>query len=227
MSIETFLFAISVWALPVVLAITLHEAAHGFIASKLGDHTALMLGRVTFNPLRHIDPWGTVIIPAVLLITTSFVFGWAKPVPVDPRNLRNPRRDMVWVAAAGPGINLAMAIVAALLVHLALMVPGSTGDWLIANLRNAILVNLVLAVFNMMPIPPLDGGRVAVGVLPRALAYPLARLEPLGLYIVIALFFLLPWLGQTLGVRIDLFGLLVERPVAFLVDVVVRITGLR
>ncbi|MBM3488165.1 MAG: site-2 protease family protein [Alphaproteobacteria bacterium] len=224
---ETFLFAISVWALPVVLAITLHEAAHGFIASKLGDHTALMLGRVTFNPLRHIDPWGTVIIPAVLLITTSFVFGWAKPVPVDPRNLRNPRRDMVWVAAAGPGINLAMAIVAALLVHLALMVPGSTGDWLIANLRNAILVNLVLAVFNMMPIPPLDGGRVAVGVLPRALAYPLARLEPLGLYIVIALFFLLPWLGQTLGVRIDLFGLLVERPVAFLVDVVVRITGLR
>jgi len=226
-SIETFLFAISVWALPVVLAITLHEAAHGFIASKLGDHTALMLGRVTFNPLRHIDPWGTVIIPAVLLITTSFVFGWAKPVPVDPRNLRNPRRDMVWVAAAGPGINLAMAIVAALLVHLALMVPGSTGDWLIANLRNAILVNLVLAVFNMMPIPPLDGGRVAVGVLPRALAYPLARLEPLGLYIVIALFFLLPWLGQTLGVRIDLFGLLVERPVAFLVDVVVRITGLR
>lgn len=227
MSIESFLFAISVWALPVVLAITLHEAAHGYIASRLGDHTALMLGRVTFNPLKHIDLWGTVIIPAVLLVSTSFVFGWAKPVPVDPRNLRNPRRDMVWVAAAGPGINLAMAVAAALLIHLALVVPGSAGDWLMANLRNAIVVNLVLAVFNMMPIPPLDGGRVAVGLLPRSLAYPLARLEHVGLYIVIGLFFLLPWLGQTLGVRIDLFGVLVERPVAFLVEVIVRITGLR
>jgi Zn-dependent protease len=217
---------LSIWALPVLFAITLHEAAHGFVAWKKGDDTAYMLGRVTFNPLRHVDLWGTIIIPAVLLLMRSpFLFGWAKPVPVNFRRLDSPRRDMVWVAAAGPAVNLALAYVSALAMHLAPLLPASAAGWVGQNLFNSVLINLVLAVFNMIPLPPLDGGRVAVGLLPRRIAYPLARLEPMGFVIIIGLLFLLPWLGATLGVQLNVFHWLVGVPVEYLFKLVIAASG--
>lgn len=223
---QNILFGISIWLLPVLFAITLHEAAHGYVAWKLGDDTAKKLGRVSFNPLRHIDLYGTVIIPAVLLVTTSFVFGWAKPVPVDFRRLDNPRRDMVWVALAGPGINLVMAIFCAFMIDLAYLLPAPFDQWLVLNLFNAITFNLILAVFNMIPLPPLDGGRVAVGLLPDSLAYRLAGLENYGLFIIVGVLFLLPMIGGQIGVDLNVFPWLIGQPVAFLIDVVVGMTGL-
>jgi len=185
---EETLYNVSVWVLPVLIAITFHEAAHGYVAWRLGDDTAKKLNRVTFNPLRHVDLNGTIIAPGLLfLVGAPFLFGWAKPVPVNFLNLRSPRRDMVWVAAAGPGINLALAFVSAALLHIARYMPGLAGLWLDDMLQRSILINVVLAVFNMLPIPPLDGGRVAVGLLPRPLALPLARLERVGLLIVLLL----------------------------------------
>ena len=176
---ETMLYTASTWVLPVLVAVTLHEAAHGFVAHRLGDDTAYREGRVTFNPLKHIDVFGTILMPAVLLLVRSpVVFGYAKPVPVNFHALRHPRRDMVLVAIAGPGINIALAIAAALLFHLVAYLPSEAAPWVAQNLRNALLINVVLAVFNMLPLPPLDGGRVAVGLLPNFLALPLARLEP-------------------------------------------------
>ena len=222
---QNILFGISIWLLPVLFAITLHEAAHGYVAWKLGDDTAKQLGRVSFNPLRHIDLYGTVIIPAVLLVTTSFVFGWAKPVPVDFGRLHNPRRDMVWVALAGPGINLAMAIFCAFMIDLAHLLPAPYGEWMIRNLFNAITFNLILAVFNMIPLPPLDGGRVAVGLLPDWLAYRLAGLENYGLFIIVGILFLLPMIGGQLGVDLNIFPWLIGGPVAFLIEVVVGMTN--
>lgn len=226
MDIEFFLLQVSVWALPVIVAITFHEASHGFVAHRLGDDTAYRLGRVTFNPVRHVYLWGTIVIPAVILYATHFIFGWAKPVPVDFRRLHNPRRDMVWVAAAGPGINLLLAIASALLLHVAAAVPGTVGDWAGQNLENSIVVNVMLAVFNMLPIPPLDGGRVAVGILPRPLAYALARLEAYGLLIIVGVVFVLPMLGRELGLRIDPFTWLVGGPVDFVIRLIARLTGL-
>jgi Zn-dependent protease len=223
--LNNILFGISIWLLPVLFAITLHEAAHGYVAWKLGDDTARRLGRVSFNPLRHVDLWGTVIIPAVLLLTTSFVFGWAKPVPVDFARLNNPRRDMVWVALAGPGINLAMAVFSAFLIHLAMQLPAPFDHWLVRNLYNAVFFNLILAVFNMIPLPPLDGGRVAVGLLPRYLAYQLAGLEKYGLFIIIGVLFLLPMLGREIGVDLNIFPWLIGGPVGFLIDLVAGIAG--
>ncbi len=223
---DGLLYTLSIWLLPVLLAITLHEAAHGYVAWKLGDDTAKSLGRVSFDPLKHVDLWGTIIIPAMLLLARApFLFGWAKPVPVDFYRLRNPRRDMVLVAAAGPGINFLMAVVSALLLHLAVLAPEEVSDWLYKNLQNAILINLVLAVFNMLPIPPLDGGRVAVGLLPRSLAAPLARLERFGLLIVIFLILIVPWLAQKSGIGFDPLAWLVLEPVWFLADMIGFLTG--
>ena len=174
-------YDVSVWVLPLVIAITFHEAAHAFVAYRLGDNTAQQLGRVSFNPLKHIDPFGTIILPGLLLLSHSpFLFGYAKPVPVNFRNLRHPRLDMVWVALAGPAINIVLAVLVAFAFHALPFVPANAAQWTLDNLKNAFLINIVLAIFNMLPIPPLDGGRVAVGLLPRVLAYPLSRLEPYG-----------------------------------------------
>lgn len=220
-------YTASLWVLPVLVAITFHEAAHGYVAWKLGDDTAFRLGRVTFNPLRHIDLFGTVLLPALLILTRApFLFGWAKPVPVDFRRLGAPRRDMVWVAAAGPGINIALAIISGALIHIALLLPATAANWSIQVLQNSILINVMLAVFNMLPLPPLDGGRVAVGLLPDALAFPLARLERFGLVILIALIFLLPYVGDQFGVSIDIFAWLVAVPAHFVIEVVYATVGL-
>ena len=217
---------IAAFAVPAVIAITTHEAAHGFVADRLGDDTARRLGRVTFNPLRHIDPIGTILLPAILLISGArFLFGWAKPVPVNFHRLRQPRRDMVLVAAAGPGINIALAILSAVLMHLTpLLQPGVAG-WVGLGLVYSVQFNLMLAIFNMLPLPPLDGGRVAMGLLPNALAIPLARLERFGLLIVLGLFLLLPYVGAKLGYDLDPFGVLIGRPLQWMLDLVTWLTG--
>jgi len=199
----SLLYDISVLAIPVIVAITFHEAAHGYVAWRLGDDTAYRLGRVSFNPFRHIDLFGTILLPAMLKFAGGPLFGYAKPVPVNFGRLYSPRRDMVYVAIAGPGANLALALLSGYLLHAVAYLPEGPGLWAAANLRNAVIVNLLLAVFNMIPLPPLDGGRVAVGLLPDRLAFPLARLERSGMFILIGLIFLLPWALELIGVRAD------------------------
>jgi Zn-dependent protease len=220
------LYDFSVWVLPLVIAITFHEAAHGYVAHRLGDNTAYDLGRVTFNPIRHIDPFGTLMMPAILLMAHSpFLFGYAKPVPVNFRALRNPRIGMVLVALAGPATNIALALVAAAAFHAVDLVPANAAQWVADNLKNALLINIVLAVFNMMPIPPLDGGRVAVGLLPRALAVPLARLEPFGMLILIGVLILLPLAGSQFGLNLDVISKILRTLTGYVLSVILIVTG--
>ncbi len=220
------IYTATTWVIPVLLAITLHEAAHGFIAHQLGDDTAWRLGRVSFNPMKHVDPFGTILLPAfLLLIRAPFLFGYAKPVPVNFRALHNPRRDMVWVAAAGPATNILLAMAAGLLFHLVRFAPAGASLWFLLNLRNAIVINVVLAVFNMIPLPPLDGGRVAVGLLPDALARPLAGLERHGMLIIIGLLFLLPMLGSQLGMDLNVMAWLISGPANAAIRTILHLTG--
>jgi Zn-dependent protease len=208
---------IAIYAIPVIIAITLHEAAHGFVARHFGDPTAANLGRVTLNPLKHIDLFGTILLPAVLLLSqTGFIFGYAKPVPVKFSNLRNPKRDMIWVAAAGPAMNVALALVSALGLVVALLLHAALNSWAVAGLIFSVQINLVLAILNLMPLPPLDGGRVVTGLLPMRLAIPYAKLERFGMLILIALLVLLPFAGERLGMNLDLFGRLIGGPAQYL-----------
>lgn len=220
------LYTLSVWVLPLVIAITFHEAAHGFVAHRLGDNTAWQLGRVSFNPLKHIDPFGTVMLPGILLLSHApFLFGYAKPVPVNFRNLSHPRIDMVWVALAGPVTNILLALAAALAFHGLGLVPANGAQWVADNLQNALIINVILAVFNMLPIPPLDGGRVAVGLLPNVLAAPLARLEPYGLLILIGVLLLLPMLGSQFGLNLDVISTIVRTVTGYVIQLLLLVTG--
>ena len=220
------LYTLSVWVLPLVIAITFHEAAHAFVAHRLGDNTAWQLGRVSFNPFRHIDPFGTLILPGILLLSHApFLFGYAKPVPVNFRNLNHPRIDMVWVAIAGPTTNILLALLAGFAFHGLGLVPDNTAQWVSDNLKNALIINVVLAVFNMLPIPPLDGGRVAVGLLPNVLAVPLSRLEPYGMLILIGILLLLPLLGSQFGLNLEVISTIVRTVNGYVIRVLLLVTG--
>jgi len=210
------------WVLPVIFAVTFHEAAHGFVAYRLGDDTAARAGRMTLNPLSHIDPVGTVLLPALLFMSAGFLFGYAKPVPVNFGRLNHPRRDMVWVALAGPAMNVVLAIISSLLFYGVDWVPAGGTPWAAANLVHSIQLNAVLCVFNMLPFPPLDGGRVAVGILPGFLARPLARVEPYGMMILM-LIFIVSYLGARSG--FNLLGWLIGVPADALIQFVLRVTG--
>ena len=220
------LYEVSTWIIPLILAITFHEAAHGFVAHLFGDDTAWRQGRVSFNPLKHIDPFGTILLPALLLITHApFLFGYAKPVPVNFRALRRPKLDSVFVAAAGPGMNLALAILSAVLFYFVAFLPPDAADWVGENLRNALIINVVLAVFNLLPIPPLDGGRILVGLLPDGPSRSLAALEPYGMLILIAALLILPILGAQTGLDLNFLWRFVATLTNDIVGAILRLTG--
>lgn len=216
-----------IYGLPLLIAITLHEAAHGYAAYARGDGTAKMAGRLSLNPLRHIDPFGTVLLPASLIfIQSPFVFGYAKPVPVNFDALKNPRFDMMWVALAGPLTNLGLAIVSALLFYTAPYFEEVTQGIVVQMLSFSLMINVLLAVFNMIPLPPLDGGRVAVALLPRVLAMPLARLERWGFAIVVGGFMVLPLILGKAGIQFSLFDVLLKEPMAWIIHLITTWTGI-
>lgn len=215
MSNLTLLQQIAIWALPILFAITVHEVAHGWVARHFGDRTAEMMGRLTLNPVKHIDPVGTIIVPIALLAMGGFIFGWAKPVPVAQQNLRNPRRDMAIVAAAGPVSNVAQALVWGLIAKLALMTNIAYVSEPLALMGAAgILINVVLAVLNLLPVPPLDGGRVLSNLLPPHISDKFDRLEPYGLLILVAL------------LATGVLGRIIGPPVMYVRDILFTIVGL-
>jgi Zn-dependent protease len=219
-------YTISIWLLPVLIAITFHEAAHGYVARYLGDETASKLGRVSLNPLKHIDPFGTILLPGLLLLGHSpFLFGYAKPVPINFRALRNPRYGMVLVAAAGPAMNIGLAIVAALSFHLVGYLPITVAQWTALNLKNALIINVLLAVFNLFPLPPLDGGRIAVGLLPNVLGKQLARLERYGMMILIGFLIILPLLGSQFGIDLSFVSHFISMATGAVINVILLLTG--
>ena len=213
---ENLIQTLAIYAIPVLLAITLHEAAHGYVARHFGDPTAYLAGRISLNPLRHVDPVGTILVPGAILVASKLIggsamlFGWAKPVPVDFARLRHPKQDMLWVAAAGPGTNLLMAFGwAALLKATIAMEPGLLSAFLAGNARAGIEINAVLMLLNLLPIPPLDGGRIAVSLLPHRLAWQFSKLEPYGLAILLVLLFT-DILGRILGPLLSVFFRLLD-----------------
>ena len=193
-------YTLSVWLLPLIVAITLHEAAHAWMADRCGDNTAKMLGRVTFNPIKHIHPIGTLLLPGLLLaMKAPILFGFAKPVPVNFGRLHNPKYDMIWVALAGPVANVLLVILSVILVNLAINLPEEVAFWVVINLAKSILINIVLAIFNMIPLPPLDGGRILTGLLPYPWDWKFARIEPFGIFILLGLIFVVPWVAGQIG----------------------------
>ncbi|MDG3443761.1 site-2 protease family protein [Nitrospirillum amazonense] len=226
-SIQELIVRLSVMAIPMVLAITLHEAAHAWVAWKLGDDTAYSQGRVSFNPGKHIDPIGTILMPATLFLFTGFVFGWAKPVPITQSRLRRPRRDMALVALSGPGMNFLLAIVFALLLHTLFLLPASVADWVGQNFVAGIQINLMLGVLNMLPFPSLDGGKVIEQMLPYRQAQWFAAQEVRGNMILLTIFFLLPYLFSKMGLSAyDPYMWLVRWPTSGLWNVIATVTGL-
>ncbi len=217
MDLASFLTNVSIGAVPIVFAITVHEVAHGWVARHFGDRTAEAQGRLSLNPIRHIDPIGTVLVPLLLLWIGGFLFGWARPVPVNPRNLRNPRANMVWVSAAGPAANLAMAIIWAFLMMLSQRLElGVAGLWLESMSAVGIFINVLLAVFNMLPIPPLDGGQVLTNLLPRgSISTMLEKVAPFGLFVVLGL------------LATGMLSPLVSGPIAYLQGLLVATFGLQ
>jgi Zn-dependent protease len=217
MDLASFLTGLSIAAIPVLFAITLHEVAHGWVARSFGDRTAEAQGRLSLKPIRHIDPVGTVLVPAVLFFLGGFLFGWARPVPVNPRYMRDPRRNMVWVSAAGPAANLVMAVGWAFLMMVSQHVDlGVTGQWIELMAAWGIRINLVLAVFNLLPIPPLDGGQLLENLLPRGpLASMLAAIRPFGFLIVLVL------------VATPLLSTVLSGPIGFLQGLLIATFGLQ
>ncbi|MBO6480025.1 MAG: site-2 protease family protein [Pelagibacteraceae bacterium] len=224
---QQFINVISTWIVPVLISVTMHEAAHGYAANLLGDDTAKKLGRVTLNPFKHIDRFGTVILPLLLILMKSpFIFGWAKPVPVMFHRLKNPLRDMVIVAIAGPLTNIALAIISASILSMMQNLSLLDNLWLVRTLINFIFINIILAVFNMIPIPPLDGGRVAVGLLPKYFSYQLAKLERYGLFIIIGALFILPLLGKQIGIPLEPIHWFIQYVSNFILTIISFLTGL-
>lgn len=227
MDFSSTIYTASTWVVPILIAITFHEAAHAYTAWKLGDDTAYRLGRVTFNPFKHVDPFGTILLPALLFLTRApFLFGWAKPVPVAFGRLGNPRRDTALVALAGPLTNLALALLSAVLLRVAPLLPEAIAPWLARTIYQSILLNLILAIFNMLPIPPLDGGRVVTSMLPPVLAKPFAKLERYGLLILLGIVFFLPMLGRQIGADLNLFRWAVGIPLRWLTPIFLSIAGI-